>query len=614
MCSKLSEKKILLLLFMFMWGFFLNAQKLNEEIYLKNIKSPKLYKNEIKRIHNLISSNLSEAKKEVNILINLTLKHQHSSAYIDGLILQLALFQTSGNETQLKMELLELEDLLTKHTASEEQLLTIEFYKVLSKGTNGNDSLSIDLLKSIYHKAKTGKYNLISALCQYSLGKRYFIIGNNDLGYYYTDLAIQTFESLNEVNFAVITKINKGIYKAKQGKQKEALKLYYNCLNEKNRPYLQSNYYYLHLNIAETYLGLNQMDSASKYYGFFLNNLDKADIRDVYQCYNGLEQYYIKKDLMDSAYYYSKKLFQIDDSIEDILRKDLGDQFEKNYEKKRNDELLQEKDTQISSMRSSNHFILFFLIGGGILLTIIIAIVSSAYRSKNQMNKVLLEQQRSIVEKNEVIDSALKEKVILLKEIHHRVKNNLQIISSLLNLQARNVTDTEARNALEEGKERIQAIALIHQRLYQNDSFTTITMQDYIDDLVKQLSRTYLSNQQNVQITINARDVDLNLDTAIPVGLIICELVTNVMKHAFIEFEKGNIHIALNQQSHLAKGFLLTVKDDGAGMKNHDTHYNIEGLGSEIVSALTEQLEGKMETISNEKGTEIKIYFKEVED
>jgi two-component sensor histidine kinase len=606
--------KGLLFLFLFLGGLLAQAQKLDETGYLKIINSPKLYQQEIRRIHNLISSNLSVAKVEVSTLALLTQKNQDSSAYIDACILRLALFQTSGNAAQLKMELYNLYDLSKKYPFSEEQDLYVDLYEALSLVDTGEDSLSLSLLKTVYHKAIVGKHLLIQALCQYTIGKRYLEFGNYKLGYHYTDLAIETFGSINEVNFEIITKINKGTYKAKQGKQNEALQLYYDCLKEKNKPYLQSNYYYLKLNIAETYLELNQLDSASKYYGFFLKNLNKTDIRDVYQCYKGLEQYYIKKRMMDSAYHYSKMLFQIDDSIEDIMRKDLGDAFEKNYERKRNEELLREKDSQISSMRSSNHFILFFLIGGGILLTIIIAVVSSAYRSKNQMNKILIEQQNSIVEKNEVIDSALKEKVILLKEIHHRVKNNLQIISSLLNLQARNVTDIEARNALEEGKERIQAIALIHQRLYQNDSFTTIAMNDYMDDLVKQLSRTYLSNQQNIQISIEAEAVELNLDTAIPVGLIICELVTNVMKHAFKETDQGNIFIELKKQAHLSNGYLLVVKDDGSGMQKQDTHYNIEGLGSEIVSALTEQLEGKMETISNEKGTEIAIYFKEVED
>jgi two-component sensor histidine kinase len=190
------------------------------------------------------------------------------------------------------------------------------------------------------------------------------------------------------------------------------------------------------------------------------------------------------------------------------------------------------------------------------------------------------------------------------------VKNNLQIISSLLNLQSRNIEDPNVLNVLEEGKERIQAIALIHQKLYQADSFATIDMESYIEDLAFQLHKTYISNT-NIEYSIDSKNIHLNLDTAVPIGLIICELVTNSFKHAFKEKENGNLFIQIEALED--NKFVLVVKDDGNGMDNTLKKEKKHGIGTEIVEALTEQLDGELILKSSDNGTTIKIFFFQVE-
>ncbi len=194
--------------------------------------------------------------------------------------------------------------------------------------------------------------------------------------------------------------------------------------------------------------------------------------------------------------------------------------------------------------------------------------------------------------KNRIIDDSLKEKELLLKEIHHRVKNNLQIISSLLSLQSKNIDDVKAKQAIFEGKERIQAIALIHQKLYLNNSFATIKMNEYLQDLVEQLGKSYSNENNGIQILLKTNDIILNIDTVVPLGLIICELTTNAFKYAFENKSEGKLKVEIN---HSENGhYILNVKDDGNGMKENFDFLNSKTLGVEIVTALTEQLDGSI--------------------
>jgi PAS domain S-box-containing protein len=206
----------------------------------------------------------------------------------------------------------------------------------------------------------------------------------------------------------------------------------------------------------------------------------------------------------------------------------------------------------------------------------------------------------------EQIRSSLKEKEVLLKEIHHRVKNNLQIISSLLNLQSGYIQDARALEVFKEGQSRVRSMALIHEKLYQSKDLARVDFSEYVRNLTAYLFRSYEMNSGRVGLTIQAEDVMLAVDAAIPCGLIINELVSNSLKHAFAGGRSGEISITLRPEN---EGRLtLVVADNGGGLPADLDPRNSSSLGLQLVNTLARQLGGSIE-ITNGSGAEFKITF-----
>lgn len=204
----------------------------------------------------------------------------------------------------------------------------------------------------------------------------------------------------------------------------------------------------------------------------------------------------------------------------------------------------------------------------------------------------------------EHLKSSLKEKEVLLKEIHHRVKNNLQIISSLLNLQSGYIQDGEAGAMFKESRNRVKSMALIHERLYQSKDLARIDIADYVRNLTTHLFRSYGAKARAVSLEIDVENILLDIDTAMPCGLIINELVTNSLKHAFPPGTSGKIRIGLHRDNH--DGLALSVSDNGVGLTPDFDFQQTESLGLQLVNTLTEQLQGQIE-IARDEGTTFKI-------
>jgi PAS domain S-box-containing protein len=213
--------------------------------------------------------------------------------------------------------------------------------------------------------------------------------------------------------------------------------------------------------------------------------------------------------------------------------------------------------------------------------------------------------ERKTIEKQ--LQKSLKEKEILLKEIHHRVKNNLMIISSLLNLQSRYIKDEKSKNIFKESQNRARSMALIHERLYQSTDLKRIDFGDYIQTLANDLYRTYVMDSSLIKLNIDVKDVMLDIDQSIPLGLIVNELVTNSLKHAFPPGESGEIDIKFYSQD---DKYILEVKDNGMGFPEDVDYKNTDSLGLRLVTSLTEQLDGEIE-FNNGSGTSFKIIFTE---
>jgi PAS domain S-box-containing protein len=226
---------------------------------------------------------------------------------------------------------------------------------------------------------------------------------------------------------------------------------------------------------------------------------------------------------------------------------------------------------------------------------------------------MLIPEGRDISDRKQVeeeIKASLKEKEILLKEIHHRVKNNLLVVSSLLEFQTEYINHPAIAKVFEDSQHRIYSMALIHEKLYQSKNLEKINFGEYIKNLVYNLINSYNISEERVRVEFNIDSVELNIETANPAGLIVNELVSNVFKHAFPENRRGKLALGLHQNS--SKKILLTIKDNGIGFTPDLDFRNTESLGLQLVCTLAEQLEGKLSLIKR-NGTTFKLSFNELQ-
>jgi PAS domain S-box-containing protein len=229
--------------------------------------------------------------------------------------------------------------------------------------------------------------------------------------------------------------------------------------------------------------------------------------------------------------------------------------------------------------------------------------VAERTRELKDANTALLNEvhQRSFAEDR--LKLALHEKEILLKEIHHRVKNNLQIIISLLFLQAKKTDDPSSTSALMDSQTRVKSMALVHEKLYQSDDLGSIDFAGYLQNLVSNLMIAYGAGNRRIRVNIAAKDLSLTINTAIPLGLIMNELVSNSLKYAFPEGRDGELSI----EGYAEGGTMrITVRDNGVGIPGSLDWRYAESLGLHLVQMLTRQLRGTVE-LSRDGGTEFRF-------
>ncbi len=253
---------------------------------------------------------------------------------------------------------------------------------------------------------------------------------------------------------------------------------------------------------------------------------------------------------------------------------------------------------------------------------------TEALSRANEVLRLEMDERQRIEDK---LKKSLEEKEILLKEIHHRVKNNLQIISSLLNLQSRYINDKKMLDIYKESQNRVKSMAIIHEKLYQSEDLAKIDFGDYVRSLILDLFNSYGINKSRINLDIDIKDVLLDINTAIPCGLIVNELVTNSIKHGFPanKSPKTENRVLLNSDSHIAANslekdrisvkitnenefYIMTVYDNGIGFPDDLDFKNTDSLGMQLVISLTSQLKGTVE-LEKDNGTLFKINFQELE-
>lgn len=204
-----------------------------------------------------------------------------------------------------------------------------------------------------------------------------------------------------------------------------------------------------------------------------------------------------------------------------------------------------------------------------------------------------------------VIEASLKEKDVLLKEIHHRVKNNLQIIISLLNLQSGYIKDEYTLKAVQDGQNRVRSMALVHEKFYQAEELTEIDFGEYASKLCSYLYQSYGDKTDRIEIKVTGDHVGLDMDTAMPCGLLVNEVVSNAYKYAFPGSVTGTITIDLKR---VDKKVTLKISDSGVGLPDSFDVEKAESLGLQLIQALTSQLDGELK-VSREKGTTFEVTF-----
>ena len=268
----------------------------------------------------------------------------------------------------------------------------------------------------------------------------------------------------------------------------------------------------------------------------------------------------------------------------------------------RTKQAIKEKELELVHQKEKTklYTAIIFLIGL-VLVTLIFLIAK-----KNKRQKILKAKSIEIKKQRDAIQEKEKEKSLLLKEVHHRVKNNFQMVSSLLELQTKGIEDERALELASEGKNRIKSMAIIHQKLYQNDN-NLIDFDEYIKLLVYELTAMY-SSKQAVNTTIKSENIYFDVDTAIPLGLIINELITNAYKYAFDGDKQKNLDISINKEND--DSYKLIVSDNGPGLKETIDLKKIKSLGLRLVTRLVRQLQGSI-LQNNDNGAYFEIQFKD---
>jgi len=358
------------------------------------------------------------------------------------------------------------------------------------------------------------------------------------------------------------------------------------------------------LALAESYLKLDDYAKATDYLSDDLNPIKTDNILKRNRIY---ADYYFKTGDFKNSTVYLKKNIRIRDSIDalasniknqqltSVVTQDLEnsrktmEQQKAQLEESRKD--IKARDDKISLVFVS---LIFTLIG---FAGLVYAYLKS------------IKNQRLIAEQKYIIENSLVEKDSLLKEIHHRVKNNLQMVSSLLSLQTKNTRSKAAIAALEEGKSRVKAMALIHQKLYQNDDLSVIEMQGYIESLINSVQSVYKKGGHNIHITIDAEGVELDIDRAIPFGLILNELVSNSFKYAFPNDDSdGKIYIHLRKL--VGQEGFFEYTDNGIGLPDDTEERANSSMGIRLMNRLANQLQTSLNTDKTQDGVRFWFNFK----
>ncbi|MEH6618979.1 sensor histidine kinase [Maribacter arcticus] len=242
----------------------------------------------------------------------------------------------------------------------------------------------------------------------------------------------------------------------------------------------------------------------------------------------------------------------------------------------------------------------------------LVSVLFSVFVLGNTFGKSLLKTYNALYTSKKVMANEIHEKENLLKEVHHRVKNNLQTVSSLLSLQSRNTESRPMKGLLKGTQNRVIAMAMVHEMLYMRKDISHIEYKSYVQELSEYLIRSIKGIDNNINLIIDIPDIKLGIDTAIPLGLLINESLTNALKYGIEGDEEGDINIKLQKDSEKENCYILEIGDNGIGFPETINYKNTKSLGLKLIHNLTRQLRGTIERDASKKGTNYIIKFQEI--
>jgi two-component sensor histidine kinase len=560
----------------------------------------KEFNQEIQKLQEEMIVDISKANERLRLLDNKYKDFHNAEINYILTIKKIKFFSAYGDFARVKFEINKAKRFQFFFKVKKQDRLYFNLYSAVYESLGQNYDLLIEKTNKILAESnKTDKYLLLQ--CRLVLANCYSEKGAFE-------------KSLNQIQEAkILTDNMSAAYGFQVANSAGQVYFFNNGISNAIREFqfakklAQSNNWrfaeqYANASLGEIYLYTDQLDLAKTYFDTVLRNEKATELRDLFQVYGCLEHYYELRHNRDSSYYYSVRRNEIDDLLENLRSENLVFELEKDFQTESNQYLLEEE-------RGKNQQLRLVLI---LILMSIVVIISISYlfiRQKSDSNKVLQLQKEEIDDKNKEISNSLAMKESLLKEIHHRVKNNLQVVSSILNLQSRNVQDPEALRILEEGKERIRAIALIHNQLHLNNDLAYVEMGAYLNKLISQMGESFSSYNKNIEVRVNVEEINLAIDYAVPVGLIMCELLSNSYKHAFTDRKDGLIEIELKNHPEKNLSYELLVKDNGIGYNGETEFLEQSSTGVEIISSFIQQLDASYSYISEGNGFGLFIEF-----
>ncbi len=313
-----------------------------------------------------------------------------------------------------------------------------------------------------------------------------------------------------------------------------------------------------------------------------------------------------------SAIHHYQNYNKVNDSLYNVSKNREIEELKIQYETLKKEDNIKTLEIQSKLQESKLHrsrLLINLSVGSILLLVVIIGLLYNSYKVKQKSNKELMIKEDKISQQNIKLQHLLDDKEWLIKEIHHRVKNNLQTVISLLNSQSAYIENDLALSTIKNSQHRIHAMSLIHQKLYMSENISTINMPIYINELVEYLKDSF-NLKQNIRFKINIDEIELDVSQAIPLGLIINEVVTNSIKYAFPENSQGIISISLITKD--TDHYLLTISDNGTGITLNPDKKTKNSFGMSLIKGLSDDLDGKF-SIENNNGTLLQLSFEKNE-